>query len=381
MDGTHHPPAPPVSKPEMKLLVLAQTPPPVHGQSVMVQALVEGLPPLGIPVHHVNLGLSRDAADIGRWRMGKVFALGSAIGRAIAARFRHDCDTLYYVPAPGKRGALYRDWLVMLLCRPFFRRLVLHWHAAGLAEWLTQHGTGLERAVTRRLLGGADLAIVLGESLRPDALALHAKRIAVVRNGIVDPCPGFVRVPRSASAGLNVIFVGLCSREKGVFSAAQGILDANRRRASGQPLVCLTAAGDFADADCAHRFQEIAAQSAGAVRHAGFVSGERKEALFAQADALVFPTRYPYETQGLVVAEALAFDLPVITTRWRAVHEGLPTRHVHFVEADAPGQIADALDAIGAAAPPNGALRAHFLAHFTREQHLAELKRTLQSLG
>ena len=39
-------------------------------------------------------------------------------------------------PAPGKHSALYRDWLVMLLCRPFFKRLVLHWHAAGLAKWL-----------------------------------------------------------------------------------------------------------------------------------------------------------------------------------------------------------------------------------------------------
>ena len=42
----------------------------------------------------------------------------------------------YYVPAPGKRVALYRDWLVMLLCRPFFKNIILHWHAAGLAKWL-----------------------------------------------------------------------------------------------------------------------------------------------------------------------------------------------------------------------------------------------------
>ena len=26
---------------------------------------------------------------------------------------------------------------MLLLCRPFFKRLVLHWHAAGLATWAT----------------------------------------------------------------------------------------------------------------------------------------------------------------------------------------------------------------------------------------------------
>ena len=105
----------------MKLLVLAQTPPPLHGQSLMVRTLVEALPAHGVAVHHVNLRLSRDAADIGRWRPAKLWATLAGAFQAIAARFRHGCDTLYYVPAPGKRGALYRDWLVMLLCRTFFK--------------------------------------------------------------------------------------------------------------------------------------------------------------------------------------------------------------------------------------------------------------------
>ena len=134
----------------MKLLVLAQTPPPLHGQSQMVRTLVDGLPAHGLPLHHVNLRLSRDHADIGRWRPGKLLAVLAAAGRAVAARWRHGCDTLYCVPAPGKRGALYRDWLLLALCRPFFPRLVLHLHNGGLADWLTTHATAPERWLTRR---------------------------------------------------------------------------------------------------------------------------------------------------------------------------------------------------------------------------------------
>src|SRR4051812_17333941 len=71
----------------MKLLVLAQTPPPLHGQSAMVQTLLDGLGASpGFEVHHVNLRLSADAADIGRWRPGKVAGILRACVSALWLR-------------------------------------------------------------------------------------------------------------------------------------------------------------------------------------------------------------------------------------------------------------------------------------------------------
>lgn len=379
IDGTHHPPAPPVSKPEMKLLVLAQTPPPVHGQSVMVRALVEGLPPLGIPVHHVNLGLSRDAADIGRWRLGKVFALCSAIGRALAARFRYDCDTLYYVPAPGKRGAVYRDWLVMLLCRPFFRRLVLHWHAAGLAEWLAQHGTGIEQAITRRLLGGADLSIVLAASLRPDAEAFRPRRIEIVPNGIADPLAGRTPPRRGPSRPFQVVFLGLCSEEKGLFATVEAVLEANRLASATEPesAFALRAAGPFPDGATAERFAALQRAHPKDIQHLGTVAGPAKDALLGSGDCLCFPTRYPHEAQPLVVAEALAHDLPVIATRWRALPGMLPPETTRLVTPGDAAALTQALLELRATPPAAVRSRAHFEAHFTLSRHLATLHAAL----
>ncbi len=363
----------------MKLLVLAQTPPPVHGQSVMVRELVAGLPGHGVALHHVNLRLSRDAGDIGCWRPGKIAAVLGAAGRAIAARFRHGCDTLYYVPAPAKRGALYRDWVLLALVRPFFGRLVLHWHAAGLGEWLETRAMAAERLLSRALLGRADLAIVLGEALRADAAVLAPRRVAVVRNGIPDPCPGFVRppAPPAGTRPFEALYLGLCSEEKGLFDAIEGVT-----RALRAGLACrLTVAGAFADAGAQRRFEELRRASAGRIRYAGFVEGEAKHRLLAASDVLLFPTKYPPETQGLVVAEALAFDLPVVVTRWRAVPEGLPDGHVAKVDSGRPDQIAAALVKLAAAGTPNGALRRHFLAHGTCERHLAAVAAELRALS
>src|SRR5690606_32558758 len=106
----------------------AHTPPPVHGQSLMVQTLVERLPAVtpDLKIFHVNPRLSRDTADVGNFRFRKLFILLGACARALALRIRHGSMNFYYVPAPGRRAPLYRDWIVMALCRPFFNHLILH---------------------------------------------------------------------------------------------------------------------------------------------------------------------------------------------------------------------------------------------------------------
>ncbi len=352
----------------MKLLVLAQTPPPLHGQSLMVQALVTGLPGYGIEVHYVNLGLSRDAADIGRWRPAKIAAVLDACLSTIIARFRHGCDTLYYVPAPGKRGALYRDWVVMLLCRPFFKRLVLHWHAAGLGEWLDTHATMPERWLTQRLLGHADLALVLGENLRADARQFLPRQIIVLRNGIADPCPGFVRPVKPPTEIRTALFLGLCTEDKGLFDAIDGVRLANAQPAG--PRWELRVAGNFTSASTRRKFAALADGADGWLHYEGFAGAEAKHLLLSRADALLFPTYYQAETQGLVVLEALAHDLPVVLTDWRGVAENLPARHITIVRTQTPAEIASALTQFAGQPPPQGELRQHFLAQGTDKTFL-----------
>src|SRR6266852_1903980 len=131
----------------MKLLVFAHTPPPHHGQSYMVQLMLQGLggdrrkprasaPPPEICCYHVNARLSQKLEDIGDFRIGKFILLLGYCLEALWCRARYGVSNFCYIPAPGKRSALYRDWVVMLICRPFFKQIVLHWHAAGLAKWL-----------------------------------------------------------------------------------------------------------------------------------------------------------------------------------------------------------------------------------------------------
>src|SRR5438105_2055526 len=243
----------------MKLLVFAHTPPPHHGQSYMVQLMLGGLggnrrrtnrgpasgADLGIECYHVNARLSKKLEDIGDLRVGKFMLLVGYCLQAIWCRFRYGVRNFYYIPAPGKRSALYRDWLVMLVCRPFFKRVILHWHAAGLAKWLETVVNIRSRSLTYRLAKKVDLSIVLSKYNRADAEKLFSQQIRVVSNGIPDPCPDFARdiLPRrrarfaarrkllsaqtlddkdlNATGGdpqvVRVLYLAHCTREKGLF--------------------------------------------------------------------------------------------------------------------------------------------------------------------
>ena len=398
----------------MKLLVFAHTPPPHHGQSYMVQLMLAGLggdarrnksaapPALGIECYHVNARFSRGLADIGEFQGAKIFLIFWFCLQAVWLRCRYDVKHFYYVPAPGKRVALYRDWLIMFLCRPFFKTVILHWHAAGLAKWLETETTISARAVTYRFFRPVDLSLVLSRYNFADAEKLLSHKIRVVNNGIPDPCADFAQViqPRRRESFLTrqkiftgektvapltvkILFLAHCTREKGLFAAAAAVLRANRSLAvRGLPVrLQLTAAGNFVtDAEKAEfdRLMQDAAFAA-AVAHVGFVSGERKAALYREADLFLFPTQYLGENQPVNLIEAMAFGLPIVTTRWRSLPEMLPPNTAGLVAGQDTEELAAAI--LKVLVEESGEqMREHFTAHFTLERHLAELAAALRSV-
>ena len=386
----------------MKLLVFAHTPPPHHGQSYMVQLMLEGLggnariPSAlkagSIECFHVNCRVSGTMEDIGSMRCGKFFLLLRYCLEAIWCRVRHGVRTFYYVPAPGKRSALYRDWVVMALCRPFFPRLILHWHSSGLGDWLERSGTRMERAITQALLGRPNLSVVLSRVGLQDAQWIRSEKAVIVPNGIPDPCPNFtsellclrqerarrLQTPEPAVVPLvwRVLFLAHCIREKGLFDSSEGVALFNQRQTALR--IHLTVAGAFMEEREEREFRERIAQPdlVGAVTFVGFVSGERKKALFQESDCLCFPTYYSAESFGLNIVEALAYGIPTVATRWRAIPEILPLDYPGFVDPQAPMQIADAFKRL-AGLDLAQELRIHFLTHFSLQSYILQIAQVL----
>ena len=400
----------------MKLLVFAHTPPPHHGQSYAVKAMLESFggdrrkrpsaapSPFGIECYHVNARFSKSLEDIGEFRGGKFFLIIFYCVQAIWCRFRYGVNVFYYVPAPGKAVAVYRDWLVMLLCRPFFKKVILHWHAAGLAKWLETAVSIRSRAITYRLFKPVDLSIVLSQYNVADAEKLLSHRICIINGGLPDPCPEFAEkiLPlrqartraRKALAGeiwagatapviVHVLYVALVSREKGAFDAVAGVALANENAAAARsPLrFRLTLIGGFASAAEEKELREIIRQPAlqNVVEMLGFVSAERKMQAFADADIFCFPTYYSAENQPGNLIEAMAFGLSMVTTRWRSIPEMLPPDYAGIVDVRSPAQIADRLPVL-AASDQAGLLRELFLKNFTLDRLAGNMAAAIRSV-
>ncbi len=405
----------------MKLLVFAHTPPPHHGQSYMLQLMLAGFGgdrrrhvqpatggrakgDFGIECYHVNARLSKKLEDIGDLRLGKFLLLLGYCVQAIWCRFRYGVDNFYYIPAPGKRSALYRDWVVMLICRPFFKRVILHWHAAGLAKWLELVVAMRTRSLTYRLMKAVDLSIVLSKYNRADAEKLFSRRVRVVSNGIPDPWPRFaeeilprrrarVAARRKLLSGakleeadlrdtggdaqeIKVLYLAHCTREKGLFDTLAAVALASQRlRSQPAPVsLRLLVAGGFVKAEEKAEFDLKMAElgMAELVQYLGFVSGEKKLQLLREADLFCFPTYYENENQPVNLIEALAFGLPILTTRWRSLPELFPEDYPGLVNVRSPEQLADRLLALATIETGEG-FRDIFLHSFTLERHLASL--------
>jgi glycosyltransferase involved in cell wall biosynthesis len=403
----------------MKLLIFAHIPPPYHGQSAAVNRLLDHFggnrrkakfrrKPLnryGIECYHVNARLSKTLEDVGEFQLRKFDQILFYCLQAIWCRLRYGVKTMYYVPAPGKAVAVYRDWIVMFFCRPFFDKIIFHWQGGGLAKWLetsVQHKT---RSVTYRLMGNADLSIVLAEFGRGDAEKLLSRRIAVINNGLEDPCPQFddtvlpARRARAAAlkaflfrnavplgsrdAVINVLYVATCARDKGLFDAVEGVRLANQAaKDRNSPLrFRFVIGGTFSSGveEAEMREYILHHRLLDTVALVGFVFGESKNEAFRNADIFCFPTYYPAEVQPTCVAEALAFGLPVITTRWRAVPEMLPADYPGLVDIKSPHQIAEKLLFL-CASDFGGYAREVFLRRFTLEQHLAAMSEVIRNV-
>jgi glycosyltransferase involved in cell wall biosynthesis len=177
------------------------------------------------------------------------------------------------------------------------------------------------RAACRRLAA----AWVLGDRLRPTFSGLvPAERVRVVPNGVPDPGALALRrgEPRRT---FTILYLGQLSDLKGV----DNLIDAFGTLGGGEPEARLVIAGAWLTRRDETRIRARVAASPAAARidlH-GVVGPEEKARLLAAADVLTLPVR-SHEGQPLVVLEAMAAGLPVVTTDVPVIPE-MVTENVH----------------------------------------------------
>jgi glycosyltransferase involved in cell wall biosynthesis len=112
----------------------------------------------------------------------------------------------------------------------------------------------------------------------------------------------------------------------------------------------------------------------------GFVAGAEKDRVFRNADVLCFPTYYAAEVIPTVVIDALAYGLPVISTKWRGVPELLPPQGLGVCSIRSPTEVCRLLlEAINYA--DFGIYREMFVRNFDSKRFICSMQAVLLSVA
>ncbi len=351
------------------VLVVGQTPPPVHGQSLMIEALLAGRYER-VRFLHVRMAFSRDVADVGRLGLRKMGHLFGVVAEIVRVARAERPDVLYYPPAGPELVPVMRDVAILLAVRRLFPKTVLHFMAGGVSELLDRGPAPFVR-VLERAYGGADCAIHLSEQAPPDGPRLGAKRTVVVPPGVPDRAPTAADLAARDDGPPRILYVGHLDEGKGVgvlLEAARSLRDRGARFG-------LDLFGTFTDAAFESWTRAFLAEHAleGIVRVHDRATQVEKWSLYGRASIFCFPSHYRRESTPLVVLEAMQHALAVVATRWRGI-PGLVDDGVtgHLVAPGDPGAVAERLERLVRDASlrreMGAAGRARYERHFTLDR-------------
>lgn len=296
----------------IKLVIVAQTPPPYLGQSIMHKYFVDDK--WGeIEKKHINLELTKESRQFGKFSVAKVIGVLNVIYQLWKERINGRIDILYYPPSgPANRKTFYKDLIILLFTRFLATKTVFHFHADKFNNLLTTLNS-FELYFANIIYGKPDLCIVLLEIQKNDVIWLNPKRIVVIPNGIEDALIN--KLPKSSNNIFSVLYVGLLVGYKGIEDA---VLASSILKNEGFNFKWV-----FVGGWSSVEFQlliEGMIKSLNLHENLFFVgekNDDQKWKYFHEADVLCLPTRN--DLMPLCILEGMMMSLPIISTTIRTI--------------------------------------------------------------
>ncbi len=290
----------PPERADTAILVVGPIPPPLHGYSLITDLMARRLREAAtIETVDISPGRSDRSWSYHRQRLQRVAgAILKLIGRSTR---RH--RTLYLAVAGGA-GVIY-DLLLAAAARACGYRIFIHHHAFTYLN-ARSHWTAMLVAAAGRKATHVCLCPTMARQLR-EHYSFACKTVILSNAAFVAP----ELVQREPHSGpFRIGFLSNLLPEKGLDT----VIHVVRSLREQQHDVALSIAGPLMGPQSHALIEEARRTFGDALEYLGPVEGTRKATFFRQLDVFVFPTRYPNEAEPLVVLEALAAGVPVITT-------------------------------------------------------------------
>lgn len=291
-----------------KILFVVHLPPPIHGVSVMNSIIKNSLHiNEAVQSAYINLSLASGPNDFRKQRIVKYFKFIWVVLKTLRALIFKRIDVVYSTPFPFG-VAFYKDALIILLCKIFKKRVLLHLHTHGFKSACT----GAFTTWFYRLVFKSTQVICLSPLLTKDIEGIYTGTVYIVPNGI--PVVNTTLRYTAHSEKLKILFLSNLISGKGIMLVMEAF---KTLVANGMPHE-LWVAG--ADADITEEQLKAYAKTQGLEKQIhilGPVYDAAKWTLLQSADMLVLPSNY--DTFGLVLLEAMQFGVPCIASNFGGI--------------------------------------------------------------
>lgn len=310
------------------IVIAGQTPPPTGGQNVMIARLLDDLRgDARWRTEHLDFRFTPSFTTARQANLAKVWELLKVYGRLIRLSLRHGRVDLLIYPSGGPQTVpIVRDILLLPVVRLATKRLWVQFHAAGIADRLEQK-SGVLEVLLKAVYRPVDGAIVMTDYNRCDPEALGISRVEMIPHRLEDENPAG-KLPDYSERPLRLLHAGHLYDLKGT----PQLVEAFGRVAGKFPEWRLVLMGEFlppySEEQCRARCRELGIE--GRVEILGVLRGEDKVVQFGRSHLFVFASVAPYESFGLVMAEAMMWGLPMVVSNWRGNRDVSGTGAAYF---------------------------------------------------
>jgi glycosyltransferase involved in cell wall biosynthesis len=296
-----------------RILFLLHLPPPVHGSSMVGQMIRESkVINLEFECRYINLLASHNVAETGTFSLKKLYGLIISWFKTLFSIIFKRPDLIYFALTTTGMAFL-RDVLLVALFKLFRLKRIYHLHNKGISNYENQP---FFRFLYKFVFKDSEV-ILLSKLLYEDVKAfVPESAVRICHNGIPDIFSesALNEVPKTGNdlpKTPEILFLSNLIETKGVYILLEACAIL---KSKGINFHCtfIGGEGDITTSDFTKKVTLLDLNKE--VQYKGKKYGDEKIKAFADADIFVFPTYYAKECLPLVILEAMAAGLPVIST-------------------------------------------------------------------
>ena len=301
-----------INKP--KLLFILHRSPPAHGAAKVGDFIASSEKLKSeYDCKFITIKSSDTIGDIGKVSFKKIYLVIELFFKILYTILIFRPHKIYFT-ASVRGVAFYRDLLLSTTWKIYKKfkscEVYYHYHTKGVTEFVNNDRN---RKLTRYFLKDINL-MLLSPLLEKDFKDVQTyKQVLFLPNGVENNYSKneFDRyISKKDFNNINILYLSNMIKTKGYFEVL------NLANLHKDKNYHFHFAGGWQSEDDEKEFFKYIEDNSleNIVTFHGFINGEEKKELFEKSQILVFPTRYHFESFGLVIVEAFSYGLPVLAT-------------------------------------------------------------------